>query len=167
MKIRFKTALLILLTTFLVFVLGYLWEFQEISRTKADVIQLMKTETVSPSVVENDSLVLSLSDFKDTVKPKEKVTYTISYQVKKDLKNVRLVGILGKPENDVTPNFSLNLGDLKKDSEGMFNLPFQIESSQGLIISRVTLSQIKKEAWWKKEKREVLATVDDIDQITQ
>lgn len=164
---RFKTAGLIILVTFLILVLGFSWQFREIQRTSADLVQLGGTKTVQPNSTETDDVVLSLTDNLDGVNVSQKVTYTISYSAKKDLKQARIVATLGDTNKKIYPTFSWDLGNVKTGASGSFNIPVEIKKGEtDLAISRVTISRMSKSNWWSKEKREILATVDDINQVT-
>jgi hypothetical protein len=163
---RFKAAGFIFLVTVLVLILGFIWQIEEINRVSADVIQFGKQNTIQPNSVQTESLSLFLTDNQEQLKLNQEAIYTISYTAKKNIKNVRIVGVLGETKKNVSPTFSWNLGDIKAGSSATFNVPVKIESNEsGLAVSRVTVSEIIKPRWWAKERREVLATVDDIDQI--
>ena len=166
MKMRFKTAGLIILTVFLVLILGFFWQINETQRVSADLLQLGEEKTVQPSTVDKPEALLSLTDNLQEVKVGQKITYTISYTAKKDLKQARIVGALGETKKRIYPVFSWDLGDLKEGASGSFIIPVTISSGEtDLAVSRVTISEMEKPTWWGKERREILVTVDDIDKL--
>jgi len=163
---RFKAAGFILLTVILVMILGFFWQIEEIQRTSADALQFSKEKKFQPHYVDNQKITLSLSDNKTTVGVGEKVVYEIYYQAKEDLKNVRIIGVLGETKKDVLPVFSQNLGDLQADTSGIFRVPVEIKAgSLDVVVSRITISEEIKPKWWGKKQRRVLATVDDVDSL--
>jgi len=163
---RFKAAGFVFLVTILVLILGFIWQIGEINRLSADVIQFREKNTVQPNFIETESLSLLLTDNKEQIGVNQETVYTISYTAKKDIKKARIVGVLGETKKTVSPTFSWDLGDLKAGASGAFNVPVKIESNEsGLAVSRIVVSEMGKPRWWTKEKREVLAVVDDIDQI--
>ena len=162
---RFKAAGLVILTVILVLILGFFWQIEETQRTSADLIQLGEKQTVQPFSVENDEVLLTLTDDLGQANVGQKVTYTIFYLAKKDLKNTRIVASLGETKKNISPTHTWDLGDLKEGLSGSFSVPVTISSGENLAISRVTFSQMQKPTWWGKERRKILATVDDIDQV--
>jgi len=165
---KIKAALLVILTTFLVLILGLIWQINDIQRGRADENQLGKEQTIQPSFVDNDSVFLSLIDEVDKVKIGETINYTISYQAKKDLQKVRIVGSLGETNQNIYPSFSWNIDDLKAGTVGSFTVPVTLKAgNSNLAVSRITLSTIQKSSFLQREKRDIIGTCDDINQIAE
>ena len=163
---RFKAAIFIVLSVFLFLVLGFFWQIRETQRTSADLIQLGKEEKIQSGSIETEDAILTVTNNIDQVSIGQQVEYIISYQVKNDLKQVRLVGSVGNTNKKVFPTFAYDLGNLKKGDSGSFTIPKTIQSGEtDLAVSRITLSEMQKTNWWGKENRQILVTVDDIDKI--
>jgi hypothetical protein len=166
---RLKAAGLIVLTVFLVLILGFFWQIKETQRTSADLLQLGGEETVQPSFIETEAVIFSLTETPSgltEVSPGQTINYTISCHAKRDLKKARIVGALGETKKKIYPVFSWDLGDLKKGTSASFTVPVTISAGEtNLAVSRVTISEMEKSTWWGKEKRKTLATIDDINQI--
>ena len=166
-NVRIKTALLIVFATVLFFGMGFLWQINEIQRGKADETQLGKETTIQPATTENGSVSLSVSDTATQVKVGDAINYVVSYTAKKDLKNARIVGALGETGEKVSPQFVWNLGDLKSGTSGSFTVPIVVKKGGSVAASRITISETRKFSFWTQEKREILATADDINQIVE
>ena len=163
---RFKTAGLVIIIVLAVLVLGIAWQINETQRISADITQFGAQKTIQASSVENENIMLSVQDNTDQVNVGDKITYSVFYMAKKDLNNVRIVGSLGNTDAKVAPTLEWNLGNIKAGTSASFNVPITIQKgATNQVISRVTISKIGQPTWWGKEKREVLATVDDVTQV--
>jgi len=163
---RLRAAGLIFLVTVLGLILGFIWQIEEINRISADVIQFGKQNTVQPNFLETEALSIFLTDNTEQLGVGQETFYTISCAAKKDIKQAKIVGVLGETKKTVSPTFSWNLGEIKAGTSATFTMPIKIAGNEsGFAVSRVTVSEMAKPRWWSKEKREVLATVDDINQI--
>jgi len=163
---RLKSALLIIITAFLVLAMDLVWQIKDIQRGRADEVQLSKEAVIQPNVVDNDDVALFLIDEKETARVGEVITYTISYQAKKDFQNVRLVGSLGVVDQQIKPDFVWNLGNLPAGTAGSVSVPILIKKGKSdLVISRVVLSSEEQPSVLRQKQRKVLATCDDINQL--
>lgn len=163
---RFKTVAIIILTTFLALGLGLLWQTEERARVSADIIQFGKSKTIQPNSVDTEEVTFSLTDEKEQVRSGEEVVYKIYFLAKENLKGVRIVGTVGESQQRVSPTFSWDLGNMQAGQNFLFKIPVTIQNKgSNLVISRVTVSAMEQPRWWSKERREVLAIIDDVDQL--
>jgi len=164
---RFKTAGIIVITTACVMLFAFVWQIQDIQRSSADVNQLGEDQEIQPGFSENQDVSLFLSSDAEKVSIGQNVNYTISYLAKKDLKNVRIVGALGDTNKKIYPAFTWNFGEIKAGTSGNISVPVKIEAGDNnMVVSRITLSVIQK-GFMSREKREILATCDNINEISQ
>ena len=161
---RYKALFVIILTTVLVFGLGMFWFWEETRRVSADILNFSSLEP-QPTSVENSKVSLFLVSRTKVTSEEKQIFYFVTYVAKQDLKDARLVGLFGAPSLNNTPQLVRSLGDLKAGASGTISFPATISQKQeGWIFTRVVLSDMERPHWWAKEKRTVIAVVDETKQ---